>query len=201
MKKFIIIAIICCLVIAVISVALFMYYSTDCINEQLTKITSIVFQAILSGSITFIGLFFTVLSQEVHKKEQQKDEVKPCFVINPIESAGPKRLVSELQLSGDVVLCSEAKELRALHCELVNTKENYGLNVSIQCPYETSFYLGSVKKQNHTLKLLLDGVQESYLWLFFEDVYGVKYKQKIVYKYEERYNRYRFTSVQPKRRK
>ncbi len=200
MKKYILLTILICIAIVVLSSLLLMNSSKDKEEIKLATISSNIFQATLSGCITFAGLFLTVLSQEQQQKNIQTKELMPCFILKATTIAGPKSGKENILGNNKIINCSNSEELRTIECEITNAKDNYAINVGLVNANDCIFLIGSLGSDKQQLLLALDSLAEGTIIVVFEDVYGHKYKQHITYKYDEGKNKYVFTSCQPKRR-
>lgn len=196
MKKYIFITI----GIFIISELVVCFIYVKSTNDNTLEITKTMMQAITSGIITFIGLLFTILFQEKQSEHKQSTELCPCFVINSDGTAGAKENGTDFDNTSITVICSSAAQVRLIQCKLFNAKNNQALNVSIS-NNKNENYLGSTGDKELIRNLILksEGVDE--FFINFEDVYGIKYKQKIIYEYFKDNNNYKFVSNMPEKEK
>lgn len=202
MKKIIIFTICICIIVEIVVTGAFMYLSQDECSEKLVVVAQIILQAILSGVVTFVGLFFTILSQERQANDSFILQQRPCFIIDPPNYASVKSVLSEITTKQSLIICHEDGEVRTSQCVLKNVKDNYGINVFIRSENSNLNYIGNFSKDyGKNVQLVLKAQEDGEFWVEFEDVYGNKYKQKINYKYLDGQNKYQFFSNQPQRRK
>ena len=49
--------------------------------EKNAEISKIIFQSVLAGSITFLGLFVTIVTQDLQNEAKEKKQICPCFIL------------------------------------------------------------------------------------------------------------------------
>ena len=195
MKKIIFSTIILCLIIVIVSMMLYFYYSADSFNIQVVEVSKIFTQSILSGIVTFTGLFFTVMAQEIQQKMRCLEELCPCFVV-ACQGFSAKK---ELSDSGDhynIRVADGSLKVRDVDGFIKNAKGNFALNVTIYGENK-EFYLGYMEKEKEKVGLVLNAENPGEFIICFEDICGNKYKQKITYKYDG--NKYCFWSERARR--
>lgn len=196
MKKFILI-VICFFICSGLIICY--YYSTNSLetfDQQIVTISKILIQSICTGTVTFLGLFFTIYSQEIQNREKLRVELCPCFIVklNGMPSAAKEY---NDNFSNNMVICCNSRKVREVKCDIINCRNNFGLNVAI---YKDNLkkYIGSLNgNEKLSITLILDSDNENSFFINFEDVYGIRYFQKIDYNFIG--NRYNFISHQPTR--
>ena len=200
MPKRIIILVSICMVLIILAGCVFWGNSTDKKEEKLVRISMQIIGALVSGLVSFTGLFITISFQNKQTKDKQLLDILPCFVVLTEENASAIKNINDLSSGDDAIICTTNNRVREQMCAIQNVKSSFAINVSIRDNLDTkdAFVLGSLggSVQNHQLVLYGDA---SFFFIHFTDIYGNHYSQKIDYKYSRKINRYLFTLNQPER--
>ena len=138
------------------------------------------------------------MSQEHQNKTKERKELCPCIIVKKTDSLTAKRDISSVKETSNTIISTADQEIRTVDCVFCNCKNNYCLNLCIQ-ERNKKILLGSVKDAEFKLSLALSST-DGVLTFYFEDIYGVKYKQKIAYTYSVTIrNELQFISKQPER--
>ena len=172
---------------------------SDVENQQIMEISKLVFQAAVTGFVTFTGLFLTIYSQDVQLKKKERTEICACLIINYSHGTSASKNISNIVNNKNVIICSEEEMVRTVECVIVNCKNNYALNLSVESTCG-EIKLGIIKDTPIKVQFALKEEAEGEITFKFEDIYGMQYKQKVVYEYQQRNNEYQFVSQQPQRR-
>lgn len=168
-------------------------------NEKITEISKLVLQSTVTGIITFAGLFLTIYSQDNSFKKKEQMQLCACLIIKNSCGTSASKDISSIISNPQVIICCEESQLRTVECVFVNCKNNYALNLSLVA-INGEVKLGTIKDDDLHLQLALKEEKVGRLIFNFEDIYGLKYRQKIVYEYQQYANEFQFISHQPKRR-
>lgn len=198
MKKYVIIVLGVALLLASMFAFLYWEYSPNCKNDVISEVVKIGYQAMLTGTVTFSGLFFTILSQEQQSKKKQRIELCPCIVVTECNVTASDHKVESISATGNVRVCCSDKSVKLAEVTIANCKDNYGINLSL-LGNECTYPLGNLAEKEVALKIALSPISNKLVFLF-EDVYGLKYRQEIHYQYDGQ-GRISFTAQQPTRRK
>lgn len=198
-KKFVLLALILVLLLAGLSSWGVYHYYFDEFHPQIVDLSKIILQAMLTGAVTFLGLFFTIFSQEGQNKKQKELDFCPCIIVNDFGGLSTTRDIGSINDTEKIVVCCSDDIIRTIDLSICNCKFNYGLNLSVESN-SGEYYLGNIKNENINIKITLKN-DDYYLVFKFEDAYGLKYEQKIKYQYDNKMKSIRFISCQPTRRK
>lgn len=198
MKKYIIILFFGAILIVGVSVGFFCHYYSDVSSQHIVDITKIIFQSMLTGSVTFCGLFLTILSQEHQNKKQNNLEHCPCIIVKDYKGLSAPRDITSINETEKIVICCAERFVRTIDLTICNCKSNYCLNCSIK-KEDGNYIIGNIKDQNEKIRVALWD-QNHFLVFNFEDVYGLKYQQEIKYQYDKDTKAISFVSCQPKRK-
>ena len=160
MKKFVVISLLIDLIIVIIAVSVFIFNSSDSVEQQIVDVCKIIIQATITGTITFTGLLLTFLSQEQQIKNKNKLELCPCFIIENCNSLSAIKTKDDIAKNSGVLICSTAANIRTVECAIVNCKDTYGLNVSLET-CDGAYKLGNLKSQDIELILAVNGKEET----------------------------------------
>lgn len=199
MKKFVLLMLLVALLLFGLSVGVFCHYYNDKLNQQIVDISKIVFQSMLTGSVTFCGLFLTISSQEYQNQKQKRLERCPCIIVKDFKGLSAARDITSISDTEKIVLCCTDCIVRTIDLTICNCKSNYCLNCSIESQVG-SFAIGNIVDQNEKIKIALKDQDDSLVFKF-EDIYGLKYQQEIKYQYDSKTKSICFVSCQPTRRK
>ena len=169
----------------------------DFVNASGNEMYKLIFQASLSGTFTFCGLFITIANQEVQQHKLEKKKMCPCMILEQVGIASTECTVNSFK-SSDLVNCIREpqgdEKVRSVKVRLTNIKDHsWSMNCRI---------MG--KKVNQALKwnegiaielILYSEAEDAEILVEFSDVYGVEYKQRIHYSANR--GKYTFASSQP----
>ena len=195
MKKFIRGILIVFIVLFAISLLLFIILTEYDVGRA-RGILSNIAQGLLTGTVTFLGLFITLSEQnkvrsedkEEHERlrmEERKKETCPCFYIIFENIYGRGNTNDAIDLSGKAI------NKRAISCSIINARNNVPLNVGLVSPTNSVKSRPNLKRIDSKFvleisKLLLstqnDG--ECFFSIDFDDIYGLHYRQKICYEFK-----------------
>lgn len=165
--------------------------------EKIAEISTIVFQSILSGTITFLGLLFTIVTQGFQNESKEKKQLCPCFII--ITKGKVSAEIDKIEIKDEAINVEKnEKSFRIQDCILINVKNNYALNTYFLGTNNKKQYFENNAEHATILSLALSARGAGNFFVFFEDVYGNKYKQKIKYFLNDTENEYQFVSKAPK---
>ncbi len=197
MKKIVLSAIaICFAAIAVASIA--MIFCEENCTLAVNSISKIVMQSTLTGVITFLGLLFTLSSQEQRYRTENEVVNCPSIVVCP-QSSPPSgeiktnRIVANLP----IIYCTSETTKRTVDCTCINCRNNYALNVYV-VQNDTKQFI-SLHNNKKELTLVLSSKKEDSFEIFFENIYGIRYRQKIDYNFQDGYKEVIFISSPPER--
>lgn len=168
-------------------------------NELIVETSSMIMQSTITGAVTFIGLYLTCLSQDMQDTRKERMELCPCIVVK--DSLSPSVIKDENSISKNqkIIICSNMNKVRTVTCSIMNCKKNYVLNLSIR-DKNGNREVGTIINEIFTLELALNAENKGELIFEFQNIYGLKYKQKIIYEYQSGIKNYYFISNQPKRK-
>ena len=126
MKKIILLVIVLFIVFGIALCLVFSWNSTDAVNEQIVALSKIALQAIISGFVTFLGLFFTISFNEYQLKYKELIKIRPVLYFKSKEKASAK--IERKKITNEnAILCSNSNSVRTVKCELGNSN-NCGVN-------------------------------------------------------------------------
>ena len=168
MKKLVII-IICCFVFSGIIIYYYCYSknSLETFDQQIVTVSKIMIQSICTGTVTFLGLFFTIYSQEIQSKERIRIELCPCFIIT---SNGKPSTTKEYNhdLSNNMIVCCNSRKIREVECNIINCRNNFGLNILIS-KNNSKRYIGSLNyNEKLPVTLILNSDDKDSFFINFE---------------------------------
>ena len=199
MKKYVLLAIILDLFIICMSYSAFKNNFSGEESQKIAEISKLVFQATVTGAVTFSGLFLTICSQDNQVTKKERMELCACMVIKDSHGTSASKEISSISNNKNVVICSNEGLVRTVECTIENCKNNYALNLSIKS-INGEIKLGTIKDNHINLQLALKEGNKGIFVFKFEDIYGLKYMQEISYEYQQTTNEFQFISHQPKRR-
>ena len=199
MKKFVILAIILDLLIIFIAYNAFQNNYLGDENQRIVDISKLVLQSTVTGVVTFTGLLLTIFSQDNQSKRKEQLKLCACLIIKNSSGASASKDITCIKNNPKVIVCDDKPQIRTVECMVENCKKNYALNLSIESVHG-EVKLGTIKDECRNIQLALKKEETGELVFKFEDIYGLKYKQKIVYEYQQHINTFQFISKQPKRR-
>lgn len=180
--------------IVICTICAFQY---DFVNQSGNEVYKLIFQASLSGTVTFCGLFITIANQEVQQRKLEKKKMCPCMILEQEGVASTERSVNSFE-STDSVNCirelQDDKKARSVNVKLINIKDN---SWAMNCRIMEKRVCQALKwNKDITIKLILySEVEDEEILVEFSDVYGVEYKQRIHYSANR--GKYTFVSSQP----
>lgn len=198
MKKYVVLGIILeVLIIGASIVCYFCFYNNDT-TQPLVNFLQIIIQSTITGLITFGGLFFTIWSQEHQTKMKEDKNICPCIIAKKIENITAQRKVTSIKETSETIICTTDEDIRIVKCTFCNCKNTYGLNLFINSK-NGNILLSNIKDNDFTLSLAIS-CTDGYIYFYYEDIYGQKYRQKLTYKYSGSLSeQLRFISYQPER--
>lgn len=200
MKRYVAILIIICLLFAVILAVAFVMSFDIPEYQQLTELSKVIMQSILAGTVTFLGLFLTICSQENQVKNNLRESLCPCIIVQKSSGLSAIKDVSSQKVGKGVIICTREEKIRTIDCSLYNCKDNYGLNLSVESIHG-KVCLGNIENELIDITIAINGEKNGFITLMFNDVYGEKYTETIKYHYRGIDNSVMFNSSEPKRRK
>ncbi|MBQ9887424.1 MAG: hypothetical protein IJM37_11295 [Lachnospiraceae bacterium] len=200
MKKFIIGIILSFIIIGIILCFILIKYSNESLETQITTISKILLQSIVSGFVTFLGLFMTISFNEYQNKQNEKNKICPKFYLVPKERASALKKINVID-EKNFFICTYSKNAREIECEIKNTRECKAKKIFIKKNLNIKKKIKNLECKDNICFLTLGNNCRFYrsFKIFFEDVMGNKYKQKIKYKYDDD-GSYDFKSSIPKKR-
>lgn len=198
MKKWVLLAAIICIVI-IIGLGFFIVNNSPCKPiETLTNLSKDAIQSILTGVITFLGLFFTMSFQHSQTIREKEEAICPNFVVEASNHASANMQYSDCKQSD---FCSAGDvykgNVRTQKIQIDNCKSTFAVNtILLTKDKNQSHSVGSITHETITLDCTLEA-GSSYFYIQFDDAIGTKYSQKIDYEYQKSLNKYTFVSHKP----
>ena len=198
MKKRIKTCIYVCITTLITAAVLFFIFSVEDFYTNISALSKTAFQAVFSGIITFIGLYFTITFQTSQAIEKKLQDLCPSFIV---EEDGVASELKDKHFfengNSKTYVCSEMTQLRSCVCLIKNTKAIAALNIELLDDSKAvCLTLGSKAAANEKILLVLSGKKQSMFYICFQDSDGNKYTQQIDYKFVEN-NKYVFISNKP----
>lgn len=198
MKKYVVLGIILEVLITGASIVCYFYFYNNDTTQPLVNFLQIIIQSTITGLITFGGLFFTIWSQEHQTKMKEDKNICPCIIAKKIENITAQRKVTSIKETSETIICTTDEDIRIVKCTFCNCKNTYGLNLFINSK-NGNILLSNIKDNDFTLSLAIS-CTDGYIYFYYEDIYGQKYRQKLTYKYSGSLSeQLRFISYQPER--
>ena len=197
MRKLLILIISSIIALGVFLCLLFSWNSTDSLNEQIVTLSKIALQSIISGFITFLGLYITISFNERQINRKELIEKRPNLSIDFIGKASSKKNRDTID-SKNTIICTESKNVRTIDCRIKNLKECEVKRIHIKHSRIISIEIKCLDK--FEVALCENPIKCKRFYIVYEDVMGNKYQQKVKYKFEKRKSTYAKTTSEPKRR-
>ena len=173
--------------------------STESLEEQRTVISKTILPSVCSGFVTFLGLFITMCFNEYQTKIKARENLCPVLYINSSDKASAQQPLAQVDHHRYIV-CTKSKTARMIKCEFRNSKDNTVNNLIIKKPCKNQARITLECNKEYTFLFGVCPKRFLSFYLYYEDVLGRKYKQKIKYKFNPEQINYYFKSCGPKRR-
>lgn len=204
MRKIVLFIILLFVVCVFILCFVFHMYSNENISAQIVTISKIMLQSVISGLVTFLGLFITISFNEYQIKQKELIKIRPVLYFEPIEMASAL-IKKKTIIKSDGFNCSNSKKVRKLTCTLCNSENNSVKNIYLKkllsINMESNY--SDTSNDNNLYCLYLNAENSSILnrfYIQYEDIMGNKYKQTVKYKFDSNKKTYTLKMSIPRRR-